>query len=89
MLNHLEGRLFARRRLLSLTANGRLGPRSEELHALRYDLGSLALAAAILVLEFVGSEPPSPAKAATPQFKKRIGLERPLSFLVGPANISA
>jgi hypothetical protein len=57
MLNHLEGRLFARRRLLSLTAKGRLGPRSEELHALRYDLGSLALAAAILVLEFVGSEP--------------------------------
>jgi hypothetical protein len=69
MLNHLEESLFARR-LLGLIADGRLGPRPEELYALRYDLGSLALAAAILVLEFTGSEPSLNCKGGHSAIKK-------------------
>ena len=57
MLNHSERNLFAGRGFLGLAAGRRFGPRSEELHMLRHDFRTLALAAAILVLEFTGSEP--------------------------------
>jgi hypothetical protein len=53
----LEWNLFGPRWFLGLTAGGRLGPRSEELDPLRYDLRSLALAAAVFALKFSRAEP--------------------------------
>jgi hypothetical protein len=53
----LEWNFFGRRRFLGLTAGGRLGSRSEELYPLRYDLRSLALAAAVFALKFSRAQP--------------------------------
>ena len=49
--------LFGPRWFLGLAAGGRLGPRSEKLDPLRYDLRALALAAAVFVLKFSRAQP--------------------------------
>src|SRR5713226_3870307 len=52
-----EWNLFARRRFLGFASGRRLGPGSEELDPLRYDLRTLALAAAVFALKFSRAQP--------------------------------
>src|SRR5271166_5773297 len=49
--------LFARRRFFGFAAGGRVRPRSQKLDTLRDDFRALALAAAVLVLEFSRAQP--------------------------------
>jgi hypothetical protein len=53
----LEWNFFARHRFFGLPAHGCVGPRSEELDPLRYDLRALPLAAAVLALKFPRLQP--------------------------------
>jgi len=48
----LEWNFFGRHGFVRFASHGRIRPRSKELDPLRYDLGALAFAAAVLALEF-------------------------------------